>query len=184
MAPNDLNLKRVAGVSLVVLAVSAGVVFPALRASARNENVALTIERLRSLQRATLLYQEEQGAVPERGNYVQMHLPTLLAVTRGTLKVPEATMMCPCYRKTTASMMTSQYFDYGIDDDLSEVVDGSTPLFTTLDCNKSVKSIPAPLIPHRGLGIRIDGSLIDQTKIGDVTDPAWWGPTERNPTKP
>lgn len=45
-----------------------------------------------------------------------------------------------------------------------------------LQCTDPRVNINDPYVARRGIGILLDGTLVDRTAVGDPYDPAWWIP--------
>jgi hypothetical protein len=44
------------------------------------------------------------------------------------------------------------------------------------DMNHGDRSVPisSPFFAHKGIGVRLDGQVFTQTRIGNWNDPVWW----------
>jgi len=139
-----------------------------------DKAMAKSFANLHRLQEAIRIYQDDYGSVPSTGDGAQMHLPPFSAEIDNILSLPQSAYHCPCYEIARKSeMWSSPEFNYWNDDE-SKVFSDSTPIYTSLDCNQDARTVGAPLMQHRGIGITLGGNLINILKPGNVADPSWW----------
>jgi len=162
---------------IVVLAAIGLAVMPSAKQSAQ---VSSTKARLHQLSVAFELYRTEYDGGPV-GDLGDLGLPPVLTIATGPrrfLGLPSETWVSACAPHPHARRLTTMFY-YPSEGgqklvEASNVLQNKLLLIADDTCNPPDVLIQSSYVTKRGLGILLDGTLVDRRAQGDLHDPYWW----------
>ncbi len=179
-------------VSVAIILVVMAIVSPVLASAKRRSQITSSIGRLRQLHMATMIYQGDHEPVAAYGTATQMGLPTLEYVARTRLGFTDRKFWSsPCgWNPNVTPWPSASSYEYRPDDDeefaeYARTYGDKLLLFKDLHCDDTWKPIRAIHVSHRGLGVLLNGKVVNKYAQGDVYADNWWSePDIPQPSSP
>jgi prepilin-type N-terminal cleavage/methylation domain-containing protein len=170
-------------ICIAIILVLIGLVFPSVMEAKRSSQETVCMSNLRQIQQALAIYRTDYGGDGLYGPASQMGLPLPSTDLIRVLKLPLAVFHCPAppnvmspkqavyvamYDDPPSSGKGSGWGDY------VRAVSENAVLFA--DMNHGDRSVPisSPFYVHKGIGVRLSGSIVKCQKAGNWSDHWWW----------
>ncbi len=175
-------------VVISIISVLAAITFAILPSAVQPAQVTSTKSKLHQISVAIELYRSDYDG-GEIGDLGDLGLPPVLTIATGPrrfLGLPDKTWVSSCAPHPHAHPAYTTMF-YFPSEGGRKLVRASTDLQDKLllvaddACNSPDVLIQSPYVTKRGLGILLNGTLVDRRAQGDLHDPYWWSnPMELN----
>ena len=171
-------------VVLVIVAILAGLIAPALRSGLLASKKTSTSNKLRQLYYATTIYREEHNGGGKFGDLAAMGLPSAMYVYFDRFKLPKESIESSCgahpyWASSIGDNKVPQIYYFpgegGREFEAAAQKWGERlVLYFDVQCNDPSINISNPFTKKFGLGILFDGSLVRPYQDGDCMQPKFW----------
>ena len=167
------------GITSITIATMA----PVFSKAKHRAKITKSLSNLRQMFVACELYRMDHDGVGQFGDLPEMGLPRVEFVFRDRFGLPLDLFSSPCGDHPSDNPRVIDYYynpGFGGPDFAREAIlyGSNGRLFTDLNCTDHTVSLYNPFRKRRGLGVLMEGQLVNRFKEGDMDDPSWWGPPQ------
>jgi hypothetical protein len=159
------------------IAVAVGMIVVPMTKNIRYERrVSTTLDNMRLIYTALSEYQEEYEGTPI-GSFAKVGLPPSQVVSSTWLGLGSERFRCGCGRNREwmpAEAASTLVYDAARYERTDVMLGPKTVLFFSMNCNPESSPLYSFHFPHRGLGVNLEGGLLNVYREGDWSDPSWW----------
>jgi prepilin-type N-terminal cleavage/methylation domain-containing protein len=166
--------------SVVIVAILVGILTPAFKSAKRSAEISSSLQNLRQLHLGLTLYRSEWDGDVNYGDLPEMGLPSdSQFAAAGLPGIPtNRAFPSPCGELPERTALIN--YDYMIAEGGPAFVKTSLAfqdhliVFADFNCNSASEPLWSEYFRHRGLGVLLDGHMVNQYKHGRMDKASWW----------